>query len=493
MSTIEIENVGPITSLSIPVPKEGGVVVLQGPNGKGKTTALEAVAALSKGRPPGLRDGTKKGRIEGLGVKINVGLSSRRSGELEVQSLEGRLDVSDLVDPGIASPEAADARRIKALIALSGVECRADMFAPLVEGGMKTLEELVPPSKLQSADILEVAAAVKRAIEAEARKVEGQSETEAGRAKGLYEQAGDLPEHPECDEAEARERYEAAVKTHSELIAKRQTFEKMCHVAAEAKSRLKEALDNEPVDSIDSLTQRILRGEDAIESADAKLKELELQIESERTRLSEATRTVAALRADLQRVEEHQRRCIALQESIEIATAVPSVSSDEIETASVEKEYAADLIGRIAAIREGQKKRQAAATAKQQALMLAKKSETLRQAAAGTDEILTDLVSGLNVPLEVKVIEGRTRLVTNTSRGPTYFGDLSAGERWRIGLDVAIEAVGPRGLLTIRQEAWEGLDPENRQAICEHVRARGVVLLTAEATGGTEIVPEVQS
>lgn len=492
MSTIEIENVGPITSLSIPVPKEGGVVVLQGPNGKGKTTALEAVESLVKGRPPGLRDGTKRGRIEGLGVKINVGLSSRRSGELEVQSLEGRLDVSDLVDPGIASPEAADTRRIKALIALSGVDCRPELFAPLVEGGMKTLEELIPPSKLQSSDILEVAAAVKRAIEAESRKIEGKAEAESGRATGLYQQCDGIPEEAEFDAETLRISYENAVKEHQRMVAMREANDRIERAADKARIAWHEAT-REQIESVEQIEQRIALEADGLRVTNESIQELQQELALKTHQRDIQKEALAGLRDAKERAEQHASRIDSLRAQIDAASTLNAVTDDDIAAAERRKESASQACVDGARVRDAAIKRRQAADARAESLRLQRQAECLRSAASGTDEILTELVSGLNVPLSVKVIEGRTRLMTPTDRGPTYYADLSAGERWRIALDVAIEAVGQRGLLTIRQEAWEGLDPANRQAICEHVRARGVVLLTAEATGGTEIVPEVQS
>jgi len=493
MSTIEIENVGPITSLSIPVPKEGGVVVLQGPNGRGKTTALEAVESLIKGRPPGLRDGTKRGRIEGLGVKINVGLSSRRSGELEVQSLEGRLDVSDLVDPGIASPEAADARRIKALIALSGVDCRPEMFAPLVEGGMTTLEELVPPSKLQSSDILDVAAAVKRAIEAEARKQEGKAEAESGRATGLYQQCDGIPEQAEHDAETLRLAYEEAVRDHQQLLAQANANARLKAAANAAQVSLDQAQISAPADSVEQIDHRITLAEDALRVTNESIQELQQELALQIHARDLKQQALVGLRNEKERAEQHASRIDGLRAQIEAAATLHAVTADDIAAAEKRKDAASQACVDGARIRDAWVKRAHAIAATSESQRLRKQAESLRQAAAGTDEILTELVSGLNVPLQVQVIDGRTRLMTTTVRGPTYFADLSAGERWKLALDVAIEAVGPRGLLTIRQEAWEGLDPSNRAAIHEHVRSRGVLLLTAEATGGDAITAEVLS
>ena len=101
----------------------------------------------------------------------------------------------------------------------------------------------------------------------------------------------------------------------------------------------------------------------------------------------------------------------------------------------------------------------------------------LRAKAKQTDEVLSEIVSTLSgCPLTV--IEGR--LSTQTKRGPTFYADLSMGERWRIALEIAIAAVGEGGLLVIPQEAWEGLDPQNREAIAKQAKAARVVILTAE-------------
>lgn len=81
--------------------------------------------------------------------------------------------------------------------------------------------------------------------------------------------------------------------------------------------------------------------------------------------------------------------------------------------------------------------------------------------------------------------------MTGDDRGVTPYAELSAGERWRIALDVAVGALPSHGVLTVPQEAWEGLDPENRRLVAEHVRDRGVVLLTAEASEDDEVTASV--
>jgi hypothetical protein len=114
-----------------------------------------------------------------------------------------------------------------------------------------------------------------------------------------------------------------------------------------------------------------------------------------------------------------------------------------------------------------------------------RQAERLRQAAKGTDDVLSAVVAKAGVPLRVEPVDGRMRLVTDTrARGRTCFGELSDGERWRMALDLAIKAVGEGGEITIPQIAWEGLDPMNRQAIAEQLAEAGVIAYTAEADEG---------
>ncbi|WP_347245691.1 hypothetical protein, partial [Thermogutta sp.] len=166
MREVLIENVGPIEKLAIPLP-EAGVVVLRGRNGVGKSHALAAVDSLVSGRgKPPCRDGAVRGAVEGFGAKLTIGRSTRRLGEAEVLTLEGRLDISQLVQPPIKDEEAADRQRIKALIQLSGQSADLNAFESILPENV-SLGELVPPSE-QDNDPVVFAGRLKRALEAEA-------------------------------------------------------------------------------------------------------------------------------------------------------------------------------------------------------------------------------------------------------------------------------------------------------------------------------------
>jgi hypothetical protein len=116
-----------------------------------------------------------------------------------------------------------------------------------------------------------------------------------------------------------------------------------------------------------------------------------------------------------------------------------------------------------------------------------KKAMQLREAAKGTDEILSEVVAKTGSPLRVEAGPARA----GHARGKkTLFAELSDGERWKLALDIAIDAVGDRGFLTIPQWAWGELQPANRKAIAEHLRERGVLAYTAEAADGDGITAE---
>ena len=111
-------------------------------------------------------------------------------------------------------------------------------------------------------------------------------------------------------------------------------------------------------------------------------------------------------------------------------------------------------------------------------------AELFRDAAKATDEVLSQIIQNAGVDLRVEAVAQRIRLVTDTDRGVTPFGELSPGERWRLALDIAAEAVGERGEITIPQDAWEAMDPANKAAIASHVQELGIIVYTAEATDG---------
>lgn len=464
---IKLENIGPIASAAIKVPEAGGVVVLRGRNGSGKSIALDAVSAAvsGKGKPP-LKDLATRGEVQAGGVSLTVGRNVRRAGELEVATLEGRLSVADLVDPGILDPARADATRIKALVGLSG--------ATIDPGDLHGFpDELLDGLTLE--DPVAAMAELKRRLDIGAREYEKLSEKDGASARALLE-SNPEPDEPLIDKTAAQERVTAALRAFDAVQAQAKAATGAAAKAAAARERLK-AL---PSADVVAAKSEAGRAETAVQESRALCQRLKSEYEAALATYKEnvASRDLAFARSKA--AEEQAAMRAELERQID-ESAIPGPTQEEIEAAEREMEKARSDIAQAhlqALNAEHRKDGEALAVSAQEH---AREAAELRRKAKQTDEVLSEIVSTLpGCPLQV--VDGR--LLCGTKRGPTHYHDLSMGERWRIALDVAILAVGEGGLLVVPQEAWEGLDPDNRAAIAERVRAARVVILTAECSDG---------
>jgi hypothetical protein len=115
------------------------------------------------------------------------------------------------------------------------------------------------------------------------------------------------------------------------------------------------------------------------------------------------------------------------------------------------------------------------------ALEIDAKAERLRIAARSTDAILEAalLAAGFNV---IRVDNGR--LCVETDRGLEPYSELSHGERWTIAFDLAATGLKPGAVLALCQEAYESLDPLNKELLNRLALERQIVVITAQATDG---------
>lgn len=486
MSQVTIQDVGPVKHITFEVPDGGGICILKGRNGKGKSQTLDAVDALVTGKGSlSVRDGALHGEVNGFGARITVGRSTRRSGELEVVSLDGRLDVSVLVDPLIKSPEAADARRIKALVQLAKILPAADLFYDLA-GGQADFERVITPAALASDDLVAMAERIKRDFEAEARREESKAEHAEGHARGARESAAGVDANAECDSAKVQAELEDAIRHESDLTARRVAADKATRQAQAARDSLEDAEAAYKGKSVaDCRTTEEAAGikaewaAAAVTAAQEALRKAQADQQAANTAYSHAI-------AELMQAEEHEK--VVAQWREQLRASVPPKPSDEmLATAQQRVTVARQAVEQAGVVRRAKEQLEKADRHTKEAGEHRRQAAKLRNAAQGTDGVLSEVVARSGSPLRVSA----GRLVLQTTRGETYFGDLSHGERWKIALDIAIEAIGERGVLTVPQECWEGLDIFARQAIAEHVAGRGVIVLTAEASADEEIVAEV--
>ena len=483
MSTVIVENIGPVKKLRIPVPENGGLVVLRGRNGAGKTRTLEGIESLASGNGRiSVRDGALNGRIAGFGACMTVARSTRRSGELEVVTLDGKLNAADLVDPGIKSPEAADAHRIRALIQTAGIEGDASLFWPLF-GGQAQFESLASKAIKQDADPVELASRIKREVEAAARTEEAQAQTALGHARAHRESAGDVRPEEARDANELQRELEEAIRARSDV-------ESLTREARDAHRQA--AMDRQRLASIVAPVVPVARAT-ARETTEAlSAFEADVAAAEHALRRAIASRDVAREKATaaaqaLENAEAQQILIDGLNESILKAEAMREPNEQELENSELRVAEAQKAVEDGVRIRDALQRMELARKHQQEAENHAARASLLRDAARGTDEVLSGMVANLGTGLRVEA----GRLVLKTDRGDTYFGDLSHGERWKIAIDLCVDQVGAAGLLVIPQEAFEGLDPQNRSLIARHAEARGVIVMTAEASDDEEITAEV--
>lgn len=473
-----IKDVGPIREIDFQIPEEGGIVVFRGRNGTGKSLALKSMESLAgnRVRVP-VRDRALKGVVELGDATMNIGRSTRRSGELEVRTLEGRLNLAELVDPGIASPDAADARRIKAIVQVLGVKPSAELFHGLL--GKEAYEAVVRIDADESADLATMAARVKADFEEQARALEGQTEREDGHAQACREAVEGIDTSQPDDETVLQQANWSAVREEAAAAERGAAWLKTRHEAEAAAALLArtraEALD------VAAVQIEVNDAEGKVRCIHDEIEHLERMLVHANAKLTNAVAAVDAAKQKLGQANTQQALCEGWQKTIDAASTAEYPTEQYLTRLREAVKTTTEAVQTGVLVRKA--KLSLAAAEKHEALRdsLAARAVKFREAAKGTDEVLSEVVSRCGIALRVDA----GRLILNTpARGETYFAELSDGERWKVALDIGIEAVGEQGLLVIPQDAWEGLDPLNRVGIWQHVQGRKVAVLTAESDAG---------
>lgn len=481
METITIENVGPIVSLKVPVPDDGGIVVLRGLNDIGKTESLKALGALARpGTPLTVRDGALRGEVNGFGVKLTVGRSTRRTGELEVTAIESKYDVSELIDPGLKSADAADAKRIKALCALVGAEPNIALFRGLLSDGT-VFDREVSTEAAKSDDVVLMAERVKRDLEKSARKAEDQAAKHEGEATAHMGATEGVDFTAPSDATDLNMAVERAVRRQAELEGRQQSHTEAIGRRDKAASDMGVAAAAYAGPTVSQAGDRLAQASIADQKACERLEQAEAALVIARAERSERRAALTAADGALAEAKRHTELMAQWKATLE-ASVPPEVTIDEQELAARDLAEARAAAERGVLVRQALGRKAQAAAAVEAASAEHIKAKGLREAAKGTDEVLSGLVSKLGTPLRVEA----GRLVMDTNRGATYFAELSNGKRATIAVDIGLEAIGTdagkRAILTLDQIIYESLDMLNRQHLAEHARKRGVLIFTAECS-----------
>ena len=482
MEKIRIKNMNAITKLSVDPIEGGGIIVLVGGQGTGKSTALAGVTQLLAGQSMGIdlqpRDGQTLGELRIGQAKLTVRRGQKRNtGELEVAHIEGRFDISKLVDPGIKDRVAADQARIKALIALSGATANPADFADAV-GGQEAFDAL--GVDCETTDPIVLAGRTSRALQASARKCEKKVTAEFAAAKAKHDEAGKVDMARESDSIVLQSAYDGAHTLVAELKTKQLQFETQQTAIAAASKSLK-ALP--PSVAIDEAYKTL---EDCEFSLDATQKEIDkaqadLHRAQNEMRLREASVRYAREAIDL--IQSQEETVASLKEVIASAQLEPvaDATSEAAEKARLEASSAIEV---GVAVRQAKALAAEALEHRDWAEASQMHADKLRDQSKAVDSIL----SGLIPVGSLRIDEGR--IVTNTDRGSELFSELSDGERARLAIEVAVPQLPETGLLIAPQSMWEGWTKSTRTAVDATLKKHGVVMLTAKARDG-ELAVEV--
>lgn len=479
---LKINDAGPIEELVLPIPEAGGLVVLHGANGVGKTTALQCAEGLLGGtiRDVSVRDGQKRVTVKGLGVTLTLARSTRRTGELEVETLQARADIGDLIHPGLLDKGAADAKRIKTLIRLRGSRLNLAELHKLI-GGEIAFKEIVSPAALETKDPIELAAKVKREFERAARTEAAKAETEKRQAEAWKQSTADIDLNSPHDEDELREVYTSAVQAMAQQEANLKSGLGRCRNVRNSQQELAEAEKQYTGPHLTAAKERAQEAREIEKGFGDDLKAAQEAVERLKRRQEQAY-IERTHREDVLKVAEAHEASLRRWRNI-VAAGAP----DEAALNDLREKYAAavkqldevakqDSQGAI--IRKALQQKDEAMQAEQRSQRHQDRSDALREAARSVDGVLSDLVACPNL----LVREGR--IYTQTPRGDTLFDELSDGERTKLVVDLAVQAVGTGGLVPISQESFQAMDQENRELLARELRAAGVVGLTALADEG---------
>jgi energy-coupling factor transporter ATP-binding protein EcfA2 len=469
---LKITDAGPIKELLLQLQEGGGVTLFVGRNGSGKSVALQAVDHLIGGpsKKPPVRDHAKRAEIDGFGAVLRVGATTRRTGEVDVVSLEGRFDVADLYDPGIANTEAADARRIKALVQLAGGAADHTVFHRLAKDQAE-FDAIVGPETIDTDDLVTMAARVKRDFDKAALQAEREAVNLQAQVKAARDATEGVDTSLESDAEKLTTAYEQALQERTRLKSEADHREAIRSRSLAAKEKLDAAVASQSGPTVEEAAKvmraalsKVTVKSDAVQVAQDALREAEQILAKARDALDYAKESLKLVQAERQATIATHRAAIEREELLagwrKLASegeGIIPVSAEQLDSAEQAVSIANAAKERGVLIRKALQDIARAAQAETQAKTLSATAQRLRDAAKATDDILSDAVMSDTL----RVSGGR--LVLDTDRGKDIpFAELSDGERWRIALCEAAKHVGEGGLIVLPQQAWDAQDPDNQ-------------------------------
>ncbi|KKM85206.1 hypothetical protein LCGC14_1291400 [marine sediment metagenome] len=488
--TIKLENAGPVESLTVPILDEGGITVIKGMNDCGKSLSLEAFQALLGGSQKiRKRFGSPQGVVEGLGATIRLMANARASGECEAVSLTGKLDIGDLIDPGLKNPVAADKERIKTLLTVRGVKADIGLFCPMAGISQDEMKQFASDATLASTHLVDMAARLKTDFEAASRKAGDNAKTAEADARAKRESAEGIDLEAESDGEKLQDRLEVAIRDETTVIQTRDNSVAAFDKVAKARTKLAEAKTNYDGPTLEEAKKRVDEVGDHLDSARvevaARRKALEAA-EEEESRLDTLFRMAIDKRTA---TAQHEDAMAGWSETIADAANVEEVSNADIQAAVQAVRDARDAAENGVRIRDAKKALAEADDLQSDANLHQNVAEQLRDAAKGTIDVLAKAVkAGALIP--VTDDNGKFRFAVKPENGEdrrTYYHNLGPGLRTSIAIrevaaclrDLDPEVI-KHAVVVLPQSPWEGLDWLERLRVYKEVKQLGVNVVTGE-------------
>lgn len=481
---IVINNIGPIDHFEIPaIP--GTITVFRGNNGEGKSTALNAISALTRGGN-GLesRDGTVGGSASGFGMTIKVGRggANRRTGSLVVTSVEDKLSIADFVDPRVNDPVAADARRLKALVGLVGLKADPAAFHSLC-GGAEQFSAIVKPETLKETDPITLCEKIKRDLEAASRMSNTKAERLFGEIQAKQAAANGIDLNLEHDRDVLQKKLERAIADQSALRERQAAAGRAALQRQQADAALKLAVESYTGKTIfqADIDLELAREDQATQQKT--VEKLEDTLREARADLLAANSKLAIAVNARESAVSHDVAIAGWKKTLDDSESTQAPSDAVLESAETDVVAAREANETGTLIRAAKARLAEAIELEEQRKSAVAQSERLRDAAKSVLDVLAagvkELVPGLEINSEFRIV------VPHATRKSCYYGDLSHGEGWKMALQIAVKSFKRRnepGVLAIPQIAWEGLDGRARQELVQLVGETDLCVYTAEAS-----------
>lgn len=502
---VTIENFGPIEQAKFAfVP--GRITVAYGSNGAGKSESQAALNALvGMGTDDvTLRDGAERGRVFGLGAEVKfTAKRCQRTGDLDILVVEEGFSLGRFVRPGFKTAESNDRQRLKDLASVLGIEVDRAAVCRLVGGYETERAELEGLSEAERPAALAT-------IESFERKVYNAIVSEKTlKAKDPAEYVACLK--ADCDRV-ALENEKVAAALNSEADGLEETLPKILDVETDAEvlsSELANAVNakrelerrNESADDAEELATKaeaILKSGQGqtVEAAQAAVTAAAKEVEESEGLIQEMEEALGRERVRLEGLRrrhedaknakaEADGRATQLEAArADLASKVIRPSSQEWEDAERAIKKAEDAVALGRQIRDAIEVRQKIEARRTEAADTLAEAESLREAAKSTVGLLVEPINAMRCGIEVNA-DMRLIYVDHPTRANCPVEELSPGEAWALVIRLLVKVVGGNdipAIVSIPQEALEGLDPINLKMLIDEIAKTKLMVFVAKAT-----------